>query len=574
MRGNSRERIREFDYAAVKLTGGPLKDQFDRIYTSYIGLNNDRLLKVYRQRAGLPAPGKDMGGWYDADGFVPGHSLGQYISGLARYARSAGDSAAYTKVAALVDGFAATLGPNGYPFASKKAAATWPCYILDKYEIGLLDAYNLAHVAQAKDLLARVIYGSIPSIPDHTYDRGPNSPKQAPYDEPYILPENLFNSYELTGDRKFFEMGRTYLLNDAYFDPLARGENILPGKHAYSHVIALSSAAKAYEVLGDRKYLAAIRNAWDMLADTQQYASGGWGPKETFVPPHEGKLAQSLTTTHDHFETPCGCYAQFKLARYLLRFTGDARYGDGLERVLYNTILGARDPDGNGDFFYYSDYHAGAQKGYYHAKWPCCSGTLVQAVADYGINSYFRSDDGLYVNLFTPSEVRAANGVRVIQTTDYPRTGDIELRIAASAPVIFSLYIRVPGWLERPAHIDINGKRFDGAAQPQSFARIHRTWRNNDTVHVSFPLRVRTEPIDDRNPGMVAVMRGPLMMVAVNPPADIASTALALPQALQPTADPMSLQYDLGTQKVEFKPFYLIRNESYNTYFASLAYKL
>lgn len=193
--------ISEFDYADVKLTGGALKDQFDRIYTSYMGLNNDRLLKVYRQRAALPAPGEDMGGWYDADGFVPGHSLGQYISGLARYARSTGDSAAYTKTAALVDRFAATLGPNGYPFASGKAATTWPCYILDKYDIGLLDAYNLAHVTQAKDLLARVIYGAIPNIPDHTYDRGPNNPKQAPYDEPYILPENLLNSYELTGDR-------------------------------------------------------------------------------------------------------------------------------------------------------------------------------------------------------------------------------------------------------------------------------------------------------------------------------------------------------------------------------------
>jgi hypothetical protein len=45
-----------------------------------------------------------------------------------------------------------------------------------------------------------------------------------------------------------------------------------------------------------------------------------------------------------------------KLARYLLSFTGDAHYGDGLERVLYNTILGAKDPDGDSDFFYYSSY--------------------------------------------------------------------------------------------------------------------------------------------------------------------------------------------------------------------------
>src|SRR5579884_1560942 len=138
--------IREVDYADVRLTGGPLKEQFDRIYTSYLALDNDRLLKVYRQRAGLPAPGEDMGGWYDAAGFVPGHSLGQYISGLSRYACSTGGPLAYAKVQHLVEGFAETLGRDNNPFASPTASTTWPCYILDKHEIGLLDAYRLAGV--------------------------------------------------------------------------------------------------------------------------------------------------------------------------------------------------------------------------------------------------------------------------------------------------------------------------------------------------------------------------------------------------------------------------------------------
>ena len=136
------------------------------------------------------------------------------------------------------------------------------------------------------------------------------------------------------------------LLDREFFDPLARNQNILPGKHAYSHLIALSSGAKAYQVTGDPKYLQAIRNAWDMLERTQQFASGGSGPKETFVTPNEGKLGDSLASTRDYFETPCGCYAHIKLARYLMRFTGEARYGDGLERLLYNAMLACRDPEG------------------------------------------------------------------------------------------------------------------------------------------------------------------------------------------------------------------------------------
>ncbi|MFN7927978.1 MAG: hypothetical protein U0Y68_08520 [Blastocatellia bacterium] len=66
------EVVREFPYGAVRLTGGRLKQQFDQLHAHYLSLSNDRLLKVFRQRAGLPAPGAEMGGWYDAKGFVPG----------------------------------------------------------------------------------------------------------------------------------------------------------------------------------------------------------------------------------------------------------------------------------------------------------------------------------------------------------------------------------------------------------------------------------------------------------------------------------------------------------------------
>src|SRR5262249_3148563 len=160
-----------------------------------------------------------------------------------------------------------------------------------------------AGIDEARALLPRVIEGARPLIPDHTFDRkGVQNP---PYDEPYVLPENLFNTYALTGERRFLDLAKLYLLDREFFDPLSEGVNILPGKHGYSHVIALSSGAKAYEVLGDPKYLRALRNAWDMIEQTQQYASGAWAPKETFVRPKSGELAGSLTTTRDHFETPC-----------------------------------------------------------------------------------------------------------------------------------------------------------------------------------------------------------------------------------------------------------------------------
>jgi hypothetical protein len=54
---------------------GPLKRQFDQNHQFFLNLSDDRLLKIYRQRVGLPAPGENMGGWYDD--FCPGAHFGQ-----------------------------------------------------------------------------------------------------------------------------------------------------------------------------------------------------------------------------------------------------------------------------------------------------------------------------------------------------------------------------------------------------------------------------------------------------------------------------------------------------------------
>ena len=560
--------LRPFDYSEVCLSSGPLCDQYRRLHAYYLNLDNNSLLKVYRQRAGLPAPGDDMGGWYDAGGFVPGHLLGQFISGLSRIAATTGDATARAKVGDLVRGYAATIGDDGYPYASAKASTTWPCYILDKCEIGLLDAARLAGVREALPLLKRVVNGALPYIPDHVYDRGPDSPKQAPYDEPYILPENLFLAAAQTREPRYFEMARKYLLNRDYFDPLAAGRDVLPGKHAYSHVIALSSAAEAYEVLGEPKYLDAIRNAWNLLELDQEFASGARGPKEAFITPGRGELGESIASTHDHFETPCGYYAHSKLARYLLTFTGEARYGDGLEKVLLNTVLGATDPDAQGNFFYYSDYHDGARKGYYKRKWPCCAGTLLQSVADYPLNLYFAGVDSLWVNFYAGSRLRwnpRGTPVEIVQTTSYPESEHVELRVKSDSPSEFALRLRIPLWA-KGAEIRLNGKRAPAEAHPGQFASLRRKWQSNDTVEIHLPFRFRTVPVETRHPDLVALMYGPLMMVALEPPSELRLSGKTI-ESLRPLPGRL-LEFVSPTSAgdVHWMPFYRVQAETYTTY--------
>src|SRR6516162_6741740 len=82
--------LTSFAYGDVQLHDGPMKRQFEENHARFLNLDEDRMLKVFRQVAGLPAPGEDMGGWYDLTGFslegndfhgfIAGHTFGQYVS--------------------------------------------------------------------------------------------------------------------------------------------------------------------------------------------------------------------------------------------------------------------------------------------------------------------------------------------------------------------------------------------------------------------------------------------------------------------------------------------------------------
>jgi uncharacterized protein len=576
--------LKEFGYGDVELAPGPAQTQFEQTQAVLMALNEDSILKPWRLRAGLPAPGPDLGGWYDelpldktesgGHGFAPAHSTGQWISALARGYAITGDARTKARVQSLVDQYGAAISGKFY------TNFRFPAYNYDKMVIGLVDAHRYAGMSQAFPLLDRTTDAAQPHLPPHALDRdapqkewrasvGDNTANDYLWDESYTMPENLFIAAEVGAGERYRQMAPRYLLDKTYFDPLSENKNVLPDHHAYSFCNALSSAMQAYIATGSRKHLRAGSNAFDMITATQSFATGGWGPNESFVVPGTGALYASLTGTHKSFETPCGSYAHFKLSRYLLRVTGDGRYGDSMERVLYNTVLGAKRLEVDGHAFYYSDYNAEGNRSYFPDAWPCCSGTLPQVAADYRILSYFHDASGVYINLYLPSTVKwtATNGAQAAlsQTSNYPVDGDITLRLKLSRPAEFALRMRIPAWSasSQETVIKVNGTRVPMSVH-SGFASIRRTWKDGDRVELTLALPMRLEAIDAQHPNTVALLRGPLVLFPLTQRAPSATRSQLLAAVRVPQQ--ATWKTDTSSGVLRMVPFTEIGDDRYRTY--------
>jgi DUF1680 family protein len=567
--------LKNFSYRQVTLDAGQHQQQLENSHAVLMELDEDGLMKPFRTMSGKAAPGKDLGGWYmykpdydyrkDSAGLCPAGTFGQWVSALSRYYAITGDQATKERIHRLNHLYAQSVG-DGY-FDKNR----FPAYCYDKLVCGLIDAHEFADDPNAWSILAQTTGIALPHLPPHAVDReqswraGKEGDISYNWDESYTLPENLFLAYRRGAGERYKQLAIRLLDDQTYFDPLAAGVNVLPGKHAYSYVNALNSAIQAYLVLGSEKHLRAARNAFEMLIATQSFATGGWGPDEQLKKPDVGALAESLIDQHQSFETPCGAYAHFKLTRSLIQITQDPMYGDSMERVMYNTVLGAKPLLADGTAFYYSDYSSTGQKGYSRHRWPCCSGTLPQIAADYRISAYFHNGQDLFVNLYIPSTVRwdrAGNRIEVRQSSQYPYEDVVRFEVTSPRNERFTIRFRVPAWAE-DASLSVNGtlvrKNLDGEKYPG----LNRRWRTGDCIELQLPMRTRLEAIDSQHPNTVALMYGPLVLFPLThtPPRITKEQLLSAKRA---TGTKWQLTTNAGT--LNFLPFTEISDEDYCTY--------
>jgi DUF1680 family protein len=309
-----------------------------------------------------------------------------------------------------------------------------------------------------------------------------------------------------TGDRRYLDFVLKQRALAEWDLPIVVGRRPGIDGHIYGYMTRALAQLELYRLRPQSGLLVPARRAVDFMTRGDGMSiTGGAGQWEIWTDDQDGRgeLAETCATAY-----------QIRVYESLLRLTGEVRFGDLMERTIFNTLFAAQSPDGR-SIRYYTPFE-GPRK-YHPTDNMCCPNNYRMIVSELPEFIYYKSGSGVTVNLYTASSATLdAGGVRlsIRQETDYPSSGAVSLHLSPSQPAVFSLRFRIPGWAS-DSRVRVND------APPQdaragSFFEVNRQWRSGDTIRIEMPMRMRLIAGRQRQAGRAAVMRGPLVF-CLNP---------------------------------------------------------
>jgi DUF1680 family protein len=94
--------------------------------------------------------------------------------------------------------------------------------------------------------------------------------------------------------------------------------------------------------------------------------------------------------------------------------------------------------------------------------------------------------------------------------TDYPKSGEVDIRMETARAEWFPLRLRIPQWSEETS-ATVNGTAV-GGLRPGAWAAIERRWTPGDSVHLRLDLRARIVRASDEDKRYAAIVRGPVAL--------------------------------------------------------------
>lgn len=368
----------------------------------------------------------------------------------------------------------------------------------------------------------------------------------------------LMRLYHVTGDKRYLELAKYFIdergkepnyfaeekkqrkLNIWNFDPEDRSyaQNRVPVRkaekaegHAVRAAYLYAAMADLASETGDNELAQACERLWTDIADKQMYITGSVGQTvkgEAFTDDYD------LPNDTVYAET-CAAVAMIFFTRRMLQMQPCGKYGDVMERILYNGMLSGMQHDGK-RFFYVNPLEVdpsvdGKVAGYEHVivkrpQWyacACCPPNVARLITSLPRYAWGENGDTIYSHLYLGGiySSLAIPGVKIAVSSRYPWKGEISYRIEKNTEgKIFTLAVRIPEWARNAQEKICSGSEEAKDCQKavkDGYLYVTRAWKQGDELMISFDMPVRriyANPKVRKDAGLVCLMRGPVVYAA------------------------------------------------------------
>jgi DUF1680 family protein len=484
-----------------EMTGGEIDRRImDLIYSNFMVLNLDRdWLDKFKDRT-------DRGDTRNVY-----YGIGKVLDAGSLFAQYVGDPAVSERTRHIVDRLRASRDPDGYlgfwnvEPKNYQNVVNWILHEQEYINLALVRNHRTTGSPQSladARVMADYIMRMFPANEngEHVIPAGTSIAG---------ITEGFVELYRVTGEKSYLEFARNlqYEPHWYYLKPFdAWKSNIAKSNyHVYVMLSHMYPDLQLHRLLGGDDYLR--KSLWMK----QELLERGRGGLLVTGSTSEGEFFTYNQQGAGSIEESCVTAYLLRWMDSLMRLEGDLRYGDVMERTIYNALFGAQSPDGR-RICYFTPFTG--RRSFQGGDTFCCNGNFRRAVAELPQKVYYRTQDGgIVLNLFTRSDKTFdVNGrtVQIKEETAYPNSGEVKLAFACSEPVEFAFRFRTPRWAER-IECAVSSAPCTPMTSPLGYAEIKRVWKSGDVLTITMPMDwrfVRGRMIQE---GRVALMRGPVL---------------------------------------------------------------
>lgn len=354
--------------------------------------------------------------------------------------------------------------------------------------------------------------------------------------ESSTLLEPFMRLFNLTGEQRYLDFA-TYIVESGgtkHYNLIelacANTPPYLMSGHypkAYEMMSLFEGLVEYYRVTGDAKCRQAFLNLYNNIRTREITIIGNGGADRPFHPYVAGEAwgntaSEQTNPAITRMMETCVGVTWMKFCSQVLRLTGNPTAMDEIEKYVYNGLLGAMKPSGDG--FSYVNLLNGNKVVNYGWGWKfngfyvtCCNLNGPMGLAYIPYVAVMEDGSGPVVNLYNAGSVntRTPGGqpLHLTLDTEFPLSGKVVISISPEQKEKFTVKLRIPAW-SKGTVLAVNGKRMEVTAG--TYAAITRKWSKGDTVELTFDMACRlvdaphgTDPAGDN---FRAVVRGPIVL--------------------------------------------------------------